>query len=123
LSIPSPTAPKDSYDADAAARGGAVFSGKAQCASCHVPPLYAEPGWSTHKADELCIDDFQSNRSPDKSYMTQGLKGLWAHSKGGLYHDGRFATLLDVVNHYNGCKKLNLSETEKTDLVEFLKSL
>ena len=36
---------------------------------------------------------------------------------------GRFATLLDVVNHYNEFKKLRLSEQEKNDLVEFLKSL
>ncbi len=43
--------------------------------------------------------------------------------KGGFYHDGRFATLLDVINHYNNFKKLNLSEPEKKDLVEFLKSL
>jgi cytochrome c peroxidase len=43
--------------------------------------------------------------------------------KGGFYHDGRFATLMDVVNHYNTCKGLNLSQNEKDDLVEFLKSL
>jgi hypothetical protein len=30
---------------------------------------------------------------------------------------------LDVVNHYNNCKKLNLSEAEKNDLVEYLRSL
>lgn len=123
LAIPAPKAPEDSYNKDAAARGKVLFSGKAKCASCHVPPLYAEPGWSTHKAEEICIDDFQSNRSPDKSYVTQGLQGLWAHAKGGFYHDGRFATLMDVVNHYNNCKKLNLAESEKADLVEFLKSL
>ena len=43
--------------------------------------------------------------------------------KGGFYHDGRFATLLDVVNHYNGLKNLGLSEQEKNELVEYLKSL
>jgi cytochrome c peroxidase len=43
--------------------------------------------------------------------------------KGGFYHDGRFGTLMDVVNHYNNSKKLNLSEAEKNDLVEYLKSL
>jgi hypothetical protein len=123
LAMPAPKAPKGSYNEEAAKRGDKIFIGKAKCASCHVPPLYAEPGWNTHKPDEICIDDFQSNRSPDKSYVTQGLKGLWAHSKGGFYHDGRFATLLDVVNHYNTCKSLNLSEGEKTDLVEYLKSL
>jgi cytochrome c peroxidase len=45
------------------------------------------------------------------------------HTKGGFYHDGRLATLLDVVNHYDKSKKLNLTEQEKKDLVEFLKSL
>src|SRR5215203_185725 len=123
LCIPPPKAPKGSFNEQAASRGQVLFSGKAQCASCHVPPLFAEPGWSTHKPDEICIDDFQSNRSPDKTYVTQGLKGLWAHSKGGFYHDGRFATLMDVVNHYDNCKKLNLTDTEKKDLVEYLKSL
>lgn len=123
LAIPAPKAPKGSFNEEAAKRGETVFTGKAKCATCHVPPLYAEPGWSTHKADEICVDDFQSNRSPDKSYVTQGLKGLWSHSKGGFYHDGRFATLMDVVNHYDKCKSLSLSASEKGDLVEYLKSL
>lgn len=123
LAMPAPKAPKDSYNKEEAGRGKVVFEGKAKCTSCHVPPLYTEPGWNSHKAEDICIDDFQSNRSPDKSYVTQGLKGLWTHMKGGFYHDGRFATLKDVVNHYNDCKKLSLSETEKNDLVEYLKSL
>jgi hypothetical protein len=123
LAIPSPKAPEGSFDKNAALRGKSLFINKAQCASCHVPPLYTEPGWNTHKASEIGIDDFQSNRSPDSSYVTQGLKGLWSHSKGGFYHDGRFETLMDVVNHYNGFKKLGLTEPEKKDVVEFLKSL
>jgi hypothetical protein len=123
LAIPSPKAPEGSFDKDAAQRGMALFINKAQCASCHVPPLFTEPGWNTHKASEIGIDDFQSNRSPDSSYVTQGLKGLWSHTKGGFYHDGRFTTLMDVVNHYNDFKKLGLKETEKNDLVEYLKSL
>ena len=123
LAIPAPTPPAGSFDAAAAARGEALFKGKANCAQCHVPPLYTEPGWNTHKASEIGIDDFQSSRSPDNSYRTAPLRGLFAHAKGGFYHDGRFATLLDVVNHYNGFKRLNLSEPEKKELVEFLKSL
>lgn len=123
LAMPAPKPPKGSFKEDAAKRGQLVFNGKAKCATCHVPPLFAEPGWNTHKPDEICVDDFQSNRSPDKSYVTQGLKGLWAHSKGGFYHDGRFATLMDVVNHYDKCKTLNLTAPEKDDLVEYLKSL
>ena len=122
-SIAAPKPPAGSYNQAAAARGKGIFLAKAKCASCHVPPLFTEPGWNTHKPEEICIDDFQSNRSPDKTYVTQGLRGLWAHSKGGFYHDGRFATLMDVVNHYNDCKKLSLTQSEKDDLVEYLKSL
>ena len=123
LAIPAPKAPDSFYNKEAAQRGMLVFNGNAKCASCHVPPLFTEPGWNTHKPSDIGIDDFQANRSPDKTYVTQGLKGLWTHMKGGFYHDGRFATLMDVVNHYNDFKKLSLTEAEKKDLVEYLKSL
>src|SRR5215213_6630951 len=49
--------------------------------------------------------------------------GLWTHQKGGCYHDGLFATLRDVIEHYNGFFGTNLSEQQKLDLVEYLKSL
>lgn len=123
LSIPVPTPPKNSFDKDAAARGQAVFAGKAQCAICHVPPLFTEPGWNMHKASEIGIDDFQAKRSPDEAYRTAPLKGLWTHQKGGFYHDGRFQSLRDVVDHYDKFFKLSLAEQEKADLIEYLKSL
>jgi hypothetical protein len=123
LAIPAPTPPKGSFLPEAATRGETLFSGKAQCAACHVPPLFTEPGWNAHKATDVGIDDFQANRSPDKTYRTAPLKGLWTHQKGGFYHDGRFANLLDVVNHYDEFKRLNLSDSEKTDLVQYLLSL
>jgi len=123
LAIPPPTPPEGSFDRAAATRGEMVFKGKANCTQCHVPPLFTEPGWNTHKASEIGIDDFQANRAPDNSYRTTPLRGLFAHMKRGFYHDGRFATLLDVVNHYNSFKKLNLTEQEKKDLVEYMKSL
>jgi cytochrome c peroxidase len=99
-----------------------VFS-ESGCARCHVPPLYTEPGWNRHTPAEIGIDSFQADRSPDGVYRTTPLKGLWTHMKGGFYHDGRFATLLDVVNHYDAHFALSLAEREKRDLVEFLKSL
>ena len=123
LSIPAPTPPAGSFDQARAGRGEALFKGKAQCATCHVPPLFTEPGWNTHKPADIGIDDFQSNRSPERTYRTAPLRGVWAHQKGGFYHDGRFATLADVVNHYNSFKQLNLTEQEKGDLVQYLLSL
>ena len=109
--------------AASAARGKSVFTGPGQCASCHVPPLFTEPGWNAHSAEEIGIDDFHASRSPTGRYRTAPLAGLFAQSKGGFYHDGRFATLDAVVDHYDQFKKLGLSPGQKTDLVEYLKSL
>jgi hypothetical protein len=125
LSLLAPLPPEGSFDVAAAARGQALFAaeGKAQCASCHVPPLFTEPGWHLHTPEEMGIDAFQADRSPDRMYRTSPLKGLWTHTKGGFYHDGRFATLLDVVNHYDTLFSLQLTDAEKSDLIEYLKSL
>jgi hypothetical protein len=122
LALVAPGAPAGSFDPSAAARGKELFETK-QCASCHVPPTYTEPGWNVHTPQELAIDDFEANRGPTRGYRTAPLKGLWTHLKGGFYHDGRFATLRDVVDHYDTQFALHLSEQEKTDLVEYLKSL
>jgi hypothetical protein len=123
LSIPAPAPPKGSFDEEAAKRGDELFSGKAQCTTCHTEPLWTEPGWDLHTGQEICTDNFQADRAPDHRYRTSPLNGLWTHAKGGFYHDGRFATLLDVVNHYDGCFNLGLSAQEKSDLVQYLKSL
>ena len=123
LAIPAPAAPAGSFNAAAAARGQAVFNGPAKCSTCHVPPIFSEPGWNMHTPAEVGIDDFQARRSPDERYRTSPLKGLWTHQKGGFYHDGRFATIRDVVEHYNTLLGTNLSEQQKVDLVEYLKSL
>jgi hypothetical protein len=123
LALEAPKPSSDSFDAAAAERGAALFQGKAQCANCHVPPLYTEPGWNMHTADEIGIDDFQAQRSPDQRYRTTPLRGVASHAKGGFYHDGRFKTLLDVVEHYDQLSSLDLSTAEKSELVEYLKSL
>ena len=123
LSLLAPLPPAGSFDPVAAARGEALFTGKADCATCHVPPLYTEPGWNMHTPSEIGIDSFQADRSPDLAYRTAPLKGLWTHTQGGFYHDGRFATLLDVINHYDAHFGLGLTEAEKADLAEYLKSL
>jgi hypothetical protein len=123
LAIPAPAPPPGSYDHRGAGRGKALFAGKADCARCHVPPLYTEPGFNLHTPAEIGIDDFQANRSPDRGYRTTPLKGLFARTKGGFYHDGRFATLEDVIAHYDAFFGLGLSGAEKADLVQFLKSI
>ena len=123
LALKAPAPPAGSFDAAAAGRGKDVFNGQAKCATCHVPPLFTEPGWNMHQASEIGVDDFQAKRSPDERYRTSPLKGLWARQKGGFYHDGRFATLADVVAHYDQTLSLGLSANQKTDLVAYLQSL
>jgi hypothetical protein len=122
LSLTAPTAPKGAYNEAAAARGKNVFE-TARCSSCHVPPTFTEPGWNLHAAQKLGIDDFQANRAPARAYRTAPLRGLWTHAKGGFYHDGRFATLPDVVDHYDLQLGLHLSAQQKSDLVQYLNSL
>ncbi len=75
-----------------------------------------------HTPEEIGVDGFQASRSPDGRYRTSPLKGLFAHTTGGFYHDGRFPALLDVVNHYDATLSLGLTAAQKADLVEYLKS-
>lgn len=122
LAIPAPKQEPSPFDF-AAIRGKRIFEGKAQCTMCHVPPLFTEPGWNLHTPTELCLDDFQASRAPDKRYRTAPLAGLFTHTKGGFFHDGRFATLGGVVDHYDSCRSLGLSSQEKRDLVQYLMTL
>lgn len=152
LDIPAPRPPAGSFDEAAAGRGATVFrtapgtdpvtGARVFCSTCHVPPLYTEPGWNIHSGTEVGVDDFQADRTPAVSdgssaapvhgYRTAPLNGAWTkeingpvfHSRGGgFFHDGRFATLMDVVNHYNTVFAMGLTDQQKSDLVEFLKSL
>ena len=123
ISVASPQPPAGSFDPAAAERDDALFSGKAKCNNCHVEPLWTDPGWNLHTPAEVCIDSFQANRAPDHRYRTSPIGDLFTHSKGGFYHDGRFATLGNVVDHYNTCMALGLTSGEKNDLVQYLLSL
>ncbi len=123
LALQAPIAPEGSFDAPAAERGKHIFHEKAKCAECHVPPIFTEPGWNMHAGEDIGIDNVQAERGPDHAYRTTPLRGLWTHTKRGFFHDGRFATLLDVVNHYDQFFNLQLSPGEKQDLVEYLRSL
>jgi hypothetical protein len=123
LAIPSPQPPAGSFDKEAADRGDELFSGKAKCNNCHVEPLWTDPGWNLHTPAEICVDDFQANRAPDLRYRTAPLGALFTHFKGGFYHDGRFATLNNVVDHYDSCLRLGLTASEKSDLIHYLLSL
>ena len=88
-----------------------------------MPPIFTDPGYNVHTPEEVGIDSFQADRSPTHGYRTSPLRGLWTHTEGGFYHDGRFATLEAVIAHYETTLGFDLDEDEVHDLVEYLMSL
>jgi hypothetical protein len=142
LSLPAiKPRPGIDFDPDAAERGDELFSGKANCNSCHREPLWTEPGWNQHSPAEMKIDGFEARRAPASidaqgravhGYRTMNLAGvfirerglfMFPRDKGRFYHDGRFQTLRDVVDSYDARFNLGLTNPEKHDLIEYLKSL
>jgi len=121
LSLTTPPAPADSFNAAAAVRGQTVFFGAGTCANCHVPPQYTDGGFGLHNPAEVCADGGLATRGTTGKYRTTPLRALSLHPP--YYHDGSLATLADVVIHYNTCRNLGLSAGQQADLVQFLKSL
>jgi len=121
LSLEAPAPPAGTFDAAAAARGAAVFGGVARCASCHVPPHYSDANRGLHAPAEAGTDPQLAQRGSTGKYRTTPLRGLWQHPP--YFHDGSAATLEAVVDHYVRVLNLHLKPQERTDLVQFLKSL
>lgn len=123
-SISAPAPPDNSFDAAAAARGGVLFVGKAKCATCHSGPLFTDVinGGKLHpQSASVAIDKDYVNRSATKQWRVTPLKGIWQHPP--YFHDGSAKTLTDVVARYNQVNNLKLSDAERADLTEYLKSL
>ena len=59
-----------------------LFSGKANCNSCHHEPLWTEPGWNQHTAEEMKIDSFEADRFSGHAYQTMNLAGLFIRERG-----------------------------------------
>lgn len=124
FSLAAPTPPAGSFNADAAARGKALFAGKAECATCHNGPLYTDVtnGGTLHpQSASVAVDKDYVNRTATKQWRVSPLKGIWQHPP--YFHDGSAPTLADVVARYNQERSLDLSGAEQADLVEYLKSL
>lgn len=124
FSISAPAPPAGSFDAVAAARGKALFNGKAQCATCHSGPLFTDvtEGGKLHPQEaSVATDKDYVKRSATKQWRVTPLKGVWQHPP--YFHDGSAATLADVVARYDQVRNLKLSTAEKSDLTEYLKSL
>jgi mono/diheme cytochrome c family protein len=128
LGLHTPKPPSGSFDRDAAARGKHLFGGQARCSTCHQSPNFTDvlsgPDPAVpylHDPAEVGTDAAYAARSATGQYRTTPLRGLFQHAP--YFHDGSAADLRAVVDHYDTLMGLGLSEAQKGDLVEYLKSL
>jgi hypothetical protein len=128
LSLKAPRPPARSFNRRAAARGEDVFNGVAGCSTCHIPPTYTDvrhgPNPAVpflHSPAEVGTDPSYAERSATGLYRTTPLRALWQHAP--YFHDGSAPDLVAVVDHYIKVFGLTLTAEQKSDLVEFLKSL
>src|SRR5262245_29294119 len=128
LRLRAPDPPPASFDAAAANRGKQLFAHEAGCASCHQQPNFTDvlsgASRSTpllHDPWEVGMDRRYADRSATGKYRTTPLRALWQHAP--YFHDGSAKDLLAVVNHYDRLFGLHLTAAQKSDLVEYLKSL
>jgi hypothetical protein len=128
LSLRTPRPQWGSFNREAAGRGKELFSGEAKCSTCHQPPYFTDVLSNRHRRvpflhdpAEVGMDPAYADRSATGKYRTTPLRGLQQHAP--YFHDGSAADLLAVVNHYDALFGLELTATQKADLVEYLKSL
>ena len=127
LTLAAPPPPAGSFDAAAAARGKALFEGRAHCSACHSGDTLTDANERLHAPSEVVSEPepngepSYASRSATKMYRTAPLHGLWQHAP--YFHNGTAATLEDVVQEYDTRQSLGLSSADVADLVEYLKSL
>lgn len=126
-SLETPAPVPGSFDAAAADRGRELFSGAGRCSRCHIPTraFTDNNAGRLHAPAETGMEPVHASRSVTKRYRTTPLRGLWRPPllQGPYFHDGSAATLEAVVDHYDGVLDLDLSARQRTDLVEYLKTL
>jgi cytochrome c peroxidase len=104
-------------------RGQEVFFGKGQCSACHVPPFYTDNLMHNLQVErffkpQMINGRFASTDGPIKTFSLRGIKDSPPY-----LHDGRLLTLDDTVEFFNLVLGTKLSDQEKQDLVQFLRTL
>jgi mono/diheme cytochrome c family protein len=127
LTLAAPVPPPGTFDPIAASRGEALFAGKAACATCHVGPEFTDANVRLHPVSDAMGEPepagvpSYASRSATRQYRTAPLRGVWQHAP--YFHNGSAATLDDVVRTYDTRRSLGLTDAERADLVQYLKSL
>jgi cytochrome c peroxidase len=123
--------------------GKTIFFTRGTCATCHGTETFSSPGARNNGLDLVYTDNgvgaITKNTRDNGLFKSPSLRGI---EKSAPYmHDGRFATLEQVVEHYNSQvkphpnlspelrapngqpRRLNLTTADKSALVAFLKTL
>ncbi len=108
---------------EAELRGQAIFFGKGQCAVCHIPPYYTDNLMHNLKVERFYKPVMINGRyatadGPIKTFPLRGIKDSPTY-----LHDGRLLTLDDTVEFFNLVLGTKLTQSEKQDLVAFLRVL
>lgn len=110
------------------------FSNRTRCSDCHDTNAFVGDRARNNGLDAILTDEGRN----DGEFKVPSLRNIELTAP--FMHDGRFATLEEVVEHYNsgvqnsadldgrlrqgnGVRRLNLTEVEKQALVDFLKTL
>ncbi|MEO8332379.1 MAG: cytochrome B6 [Gallionella sp.] len=104
-------------------RGQALFSGKAQCSTCHIPPYYTDNLMHNLRVERFFKERMINGRKasadgPIKTFPLRGIKDTPPY-----LHDDRLLTLEDTVEFFSLVLELKLNDQEKKDLVAFLRAL
>ena len=116
-----------SFDAAAAIRGRAVFTGAGKCSACHTGTLLTDANIRLHAPSEVVSEPEPNGapsaaaRSATKLYRTTPLRALQLHPP--YFHNGIAPTLEAVVELYDTRQGLRLTTQQKADLVQYLRSL
>ncbi len=143
--IVSGNAPYDRYKAgnktalsESARRGFDIFFNKAKCDQCHIGVNFTDGSFNNlgvgmdKPQPDLGRALYTKRATDNGAFKTPTLREIARTAP--YMHDGSLATLEDVVEYYNKgglpnpnldqrMKKLDLTEQDKKDLVEFLKAL
>ena len=117
-------------------RGMDLYNGKANCASCHNGFLLTNQAFENNGIEPAGSDSGRARITGlPEDFLTFRVPSLRNVEKTAPYmHDGRFQTLDDVIAHYDRggtgvrnqspqIQPLQLTESEKQDLIAFLKTL
>jgi cytochrome c peroxidase len=104
-------------------RGQEIFFGKGQCATCHAAPFYTDNLMHNLQVERfykpvMINGRFASADGPIKTFPLRGIKDSPPY-----LHDGRLLTLDDTVEFFNLVLGTKLTQPEKQDLVQFLRTL